>query len=803
MGSFRKRLLVLIIGLVVVTQTVTLAAVLVSTRRTVEARAAEQLRSGGAFAEHLIGFRAGQLANGVAVLAADFGFREAVASGDAPTILSAARNNAQRIGADVVLLLDTHGRVLASTAPSAADGAASLASLLEDVPSERDRPLFRVLGANSYQFFLAPVRTPEIIAWVAMGFVADDSLAQRLRDLVDAQVAIVTHGDGGTLLVASTLAASERRAAFNAALSLPAAGADPALPAGPSRIARVGETEYLSYARRLESRGDAVDVILLKPLQEVLAPYTDLRHSMLLIDGIALILAALIGAVLGRSATRPIGELVRAARRIEKGQYETAVSVAGGDEFRSLAATFNAMQSNIAAREADITYRAHHDPLTQLPNRALIKRVLESLLGGSAREAGAALLLIELRNLRAINASLGHQVGDEVLRDAARRLKHDTPASDTVARLGEAQFLVLAPGCSAERALLYAEQLIAVVRSGFHLAGVSLDLRLACGVCLFPAHGASADELLQRVQVALEDADETRARVVMYRPGQDAEHRRRLTLITDLTGAIEQDSLTLVYQPKVTMATRWVKSLEALVRWTHPELGPVSPAEFVPLAESTGGSRRLTDWVLAAAIRQMGEWRRLGLELDLAVNLSAPDILDPDLSDAILQLLREHRVDSSSLLLEITESAVMRDAQLAARNMQLLRIAGVRFSIDDFGTGHSSLSQLSALPVDELKIDRSFISEAASGSVTIVTSTIDLGHRMGLKVVAEGVEDPAAWNLLRRLGCDFAQGYLISRPLPAAEVPAFVQQANQLLPPSDSTLLQLRALEELAGRSGR
>src|SRR5213082_831962 len=200
------------------------------------------------------------------------------------------------------------------------------------------------------------------------------------------------------------------------------------------------------------------------------------------------------------------------------------------------------MQSNIAAREADIIYHAHHDPLTQLPNRSLLKRSLERLLGGRAREAGAALLLIELRNLRDINASLGHQVGDEVLREAARRLKHDT-----VARLGETQFLVLAPGCSAERALLYAEQLLAVVRSGFHLAEVSLDLRLACGVCLFPAHGASADELLQRVQVALEDADEARARVVMYRPGRDAEHRRRLTLITDLGGAIEQDRLMLVY----------------------------------------------------------------------------------------------------------------------------------------------------------------------------------------------------------------------------------------------------------------
>src|SRR5947208_6571931 len=796
MGSFRKRLLVLIIGLVIVTQTVTLAAVLISTRRTVEARAAEQLRSGGSLAEQLIGFRAGQLANGVAVLAADFGFREAVASGDGPTILSAARNNAQRIGADMVLLLDTHGRVLASTAPAAVEGAGSLASLIGDGSSVRDQPNFRVFGAHAYQFFLAPVRTPETIAWVAMGFVADEALAQKIRDLVGSQVAIVTHGSDGVVRVAATLPGGERTSAAGPAGAFPS-------PSELPHITRLRDTDYLSFARRLEARGDAVDLILLKPLPEVLAPYRDLRDAMLLIDGIALVLAALIGAVLGRSATRPIGGLMRAARRIEQGAYEAAVTVSGGEEFRRLAATFNAMQSNIAAREADITYHAYHDPLTQLPNRALVTRGLERLVGGTDGPSSAALVLIELRNLRDINASLGHQVGDEVLREASRRLKHNTAAADTVARLGETQLLVIVPGCSAERALLYAEQLLAVVRSGFHLAEVSLDLRLGCGVCLFPAHGRSADELLQPVQVALEDADEARARVAMYRPGQDEQHRRRLNLITDLTSAIDQDHLTLVYQPKVAMATRSVKSLEALVRWTHPQLGPVSPAEFVPLAESTGGSRRLTNWVLAAAVRQMGEWRRAGLELDLAVNLSAPDILDPDLCDAILQLLRQHRVDPTTLLLEITESAVMRDPQVAVRNMQLLRIAGVRFSIDDFGTGHSSLSQLSVLPVDELKIDRSFISQADGGAVTIVTSTIELGHSMGLKVVAEGVEEPAAWNLLRRLGCDFAQGYLISPPLPAAQVAAFISKANQLLPASDSTVLQLRALEQLTERSGR
>jgi len=788
MGSFRKRLLVLIIGLVIVTQTVTLAAVLASTRSTVEARAAEQLRSGGTLAEQLIRFRAAQLANGVAVLAADFGFREAVASGHTPTILSAARNNAQRIGADMVLLLDTHGRILASTAPAESDGG-TLSSLLEDAASVREQPNFRIFGTHAYQVFVAPVRTPETIAWVAMGFVADEALAGRIRDLVDAEVAIAIHGAAGNTRIASTLRAAVPVSA------LPVAGRI-------AHIMRVGGVEYLSSARRLEARGDPVEVILLKPLEDVLLPYRELRDAMLLIDGAALVVAALIGAVLGRSATRPIGELMRAAQRVERGQYGTAVDVGGGEEFQRLAATFNAMQSNIAAREADITYHAYHDPLTQLPNRALVKRGLENLVGGSERQSSAALLLIELCNLRDINASLGLQVGDDVLREAARRLRQAVASDDTVARLGETQFLVVVPGCSAERSLLYAEQLLAAIRSGFHLDAVSLDLRLACGVCLFPTHGRSADELLQRVQVALEDADETRGRVGMYRLGQDEQHRRRLALITDLRSAIDQNLLTLVYQPKVAMASRSVRSLEALVRWTHPQLGPVSPGEFVPLAERTGGSRHLTNWVLAAAIRQMGEWRQQGLEIDLAVNLSAPDILDPDLSDEILRLLARYRVESTSLLLEITESAVMRDPQAAARNMQLLRIAGVRFAIDDFGTGHSSLSQLSSLPVDELKIDRSFISSLGPGAVTIVTSTIELGHSMGLKVVAEGVEEASAWNLLRRLGCDFAQGFLISPPLPAADVPDFVRRANQLLPDADATQMQIRALNQLAGRSG-
>ena len=627
MGSFRKRLLVLIIGLVVITQTVTLAAVLASTAHNVEARAAEELRAGGSFAQQLLRFRAGQLANGVGVLAGDFGFREAVASGDGPTILSAATNNAQRIGADLVLVMDTHGKVVASTDTAGAERGTSRDTLLDQSRGQRDQPIFRVLGEHSYQFFLAPVRTPETIAWVAMGFVVDDGLAQRMRDLIGADVTLVVYGADGVPRVASTLTGEQRTAAVVQRTSLSDTQQQ-------SQVGRIEATDRLSYAQRIGGRGDSVDVIVQKPMHEVLAPYRDVRDALLVIDGIALAVAAIIGSLLGRSATRPIGDLVQAARRIQAGRYDTAVAVSGGDEFRSLAATFNSMQKNIAEREADITHQAYHDSLTGLPNRALAEKRLDELVAGGGGSP-AALILIDMRNVREINASLGHHVGDDVLREAARRLRMNAAPDDLVARLGESQFLMIARGCSPERAPLYADQLTGVIRTGFHLAEMSLELRVAAGVCMYPDHGGTAGELLRRVQIAIEDVDEARARVVLYRPGVDEEHRRRLKLATDLRGAIDQDTLSLVYQPKVAMATRSVRSLEALVRWTHPELGVVSPGEFVPLAERTGGARRLTSWVLRAAIHQMGEWRRAGLELELAVNLSASDILDPNANAAL------------------------------------------------------------------------------------------------------------------------------------------------------------------------
>jgi diguanylate cyclase (GGDEF)-like protein len=668
--------------------------------------------------------------------------------------------------------------VLVSTADLGTNSRTSLATLFDESRDARDLPHFAVLGDRAYQFFLAPVRTPETIAWVAMGFAVDDSFAQKLAALAGSQVTLVAYGKDGSKHVSSTLPPAQRGAKGGNA-----------------------SDEFLSVTQRLESHGDPIDVTLQEPMEAVFAPYRDVRDALLAIDGIALVLAAVVGTFLGRSATRPIGQLVEAAQRIQQGRYEVAVQASGGKEFRSLAAAFNAMQRTIAEREADITHQVYHDAVTGLPNRALAERRLGDLVRVAKPGECTSLIMIDMRNVREINGSFGHHVGDDVLREAARRLRQNAAPVDLVVRIAESQFLVITQNCSLQRAILYADQLAGVVRSGFHLAGMSLDLDVAAAVCVHPDHGATAEDLLRRVQIALGDPEDSRSRVSTYRVGTDEIHRRRLALITDLRTAIAQDSLTLVFQPKVAMASRSVKSLEALVRWQHPQLGNVSPGEFVPLSERTGNSRELTSWVLRAAIRQLRLWRDEDLDVELAVNLSAPDILDPELGDEILELLQLYGVPSTSLILEITESAVMRDPQLAARHMQLLRIAGVRFSIDDFGTGHSSLAQLSRLPVDELKIDRSFIMNARRGSdaATIITSTIELGHSMGLSVVAEGVEEPEAWNLLRQLGCDYAQGYLISPPIAAKDIPAFVRKANQLLPASDSTVRQIKALEQLAG----
>jgi len=418
---------------------------------------------------------------------------------------------------------------------------------------------------------------------------------------------------------------------------------------------------------------------------------------------------------------------------------------------------------------------AYRDPLTGLANRAFAEDHIDALL---AQGSGApfALVIVEVCNVREINAALGHPVGDEALREVARRLRQNVDPQDLVARLTASQFLIVLHPCSNERAALLARQLVGVIRAGLHLPDVSLDVQVLAGYSQYPDHGVASRELMRRAQIALEDALGMRSLVAGYRIGRDEEQRRRLQLAAGLRTAIETDALRLVFQPELNLARGAITQLEALMRWKHPQLGDLSPAEFVPIAEHTGSARHLTSWALGRAIQHMAEWHRAGIDISVAVNLSAPDITDPQLVEEIQAALHEWAVQPARLVLEITESAVMRDPTLAARHMQLLKLAGVRFAIDDFGTGHSSLAQLSRLPLDQLKIDRSFITHAheREADATIVKSTIELAHSMGLSVVAEGVENAATVTLLQGMGCDLVQGEYVSKPLAPTEIHEFV-----------------------------
>ena len=797
MNSFRNRLLVLIIGLIAVTQTVTLVAVLASTRRNVEARAAEQLAAGSSYALQLVQFRASQLASGVAVMAADFGFREAVSSSDVPTILSAASNHSRRINADLLLVVDTRGNLIASTDDVDRNFVASLRDLIDRAVMSPGQPHFALRSGGLYQFFAAPVQAPDTIAWLVMGFAVNDALARKIGDLVGVDASFIAVEGAKARNVASTLDHEVR-------IPLAALRSKDSADNPGTGMLQLGAEAYLAHVVRIEPANDAVHLVLLKPAQEVLAPYHAIRNAMFLVSGTALLLAMIVAVLLGQSATRPIGKLVAAARRIEDGQYDEPIEIKGSDEFRRLAGTLNAMQQRVAEREARITYQAYHDEMTGLPNRAQAEADLARMLAEAGGESCVTAMVIHLSNLRELNASLGHGIADEVLRQTAKRFVIACRPGEFVARLGASRYLMLLNRRhSVEHAPRLASTIIDTVREPLTVDQVEVELQVRAGMCTSPEQGGAADEMIRRAEIALHDAEESRDRIGIFRVGSDQEHRRRLEIMTDLRRAIEGNELHLAFQPKIAIATRRVTSVEALVRWSHPRLGAVSPAEFVPLAEQTGGSRQLTDWVLRTAIKQMAEWQRNDFMLDVAVNLSAGDIVDADLGDAILRLLAKYRVAATSLVLEITESAMMRDPGTSARNMELLRVAGVRFAIDDFGTGYSSLSQLRKLPVDELKIDRSFVSRAHADAddASIVSSTIELGHNLGLKVVAEGVEEADTLLMLRELGCDYAQGYLISRPLVADAVFSYVREVNEILGEADSTLIQARALKILSNRS--
>jgi diguanylate cyclase (GGDEF)-like protein/PAS domain S-box-containing protein len=423
---------------------------------------------------------------------------------------------------------------------------------------------------------------------------------------------------------------------------------------------------------------------------------------------------------------------------------------------------------------SSLRHQAMHDSLTGLPNRTLLFDALERTIElARAEKSSLALMLMDLDRFKEVNDTFGHHFGDALLRQVAFRLHNQLRGEDVVARLGGDEFaVVLSRTADAQSAAFTARRILNALEQPFVIESQVLEVGASIGIALYPEHGTDARTLLRNADVAMYAAKQDQSGFSFHRQDSQSRSPDQLSLVVELRGAVEREELMLHYQPKLHLRTGLMTRAEVLVRWNHPKRGHLGPGLFIPLAERTGLIRSVTDWLLDRALSQCRIWQDAGAPIHVAVNISAKSLLDPSLPQKVQTALGRWNVDPRFLKIEITESSIMADPAHALAILSLLQSMGVRLSVDDFGTGYSSLTHLRQLPIDEIKIDKSFVTTMTTNEAdaAIVRTVIDLAHNLGKQVCAEGVEDEATWRMLGELGCDLAQGFWIARPMPADEL---------------------------------
>ncbi|ODJ90967.1 hypothetical protein BB779_10370 [Pseudomonas viridiflava] len=772
--SFQARIAGVLIALLLIVVCAVYFAVKVATGDAVRTQAQAQLEVGSRVFERLIDLRGKRLRDAVQLLSADFGFRDAVASSDSSTIRSVLLNHGKRINASDMFLLGMDGVVIASTVPDVPEGSKFVYDQALRTAKRSGQSVLIVPGGGTPHLLVeSTVLAPLPIGRVVMGFTIDSDIAEELHSLSGLEVSFLTIEDGK----AGNLISTQPEALHPGLIELMRSSSG-----GQMRVTEQSNLNFLSQTLMLANTGNSGDgqvlALLQSPLDKALQAFAPLDEKIFWIS-MAALLASLLGTLaLARSVSLPVRELAIAAKRIGDGDYETPVNMARTDELGMLANAINAMQHGIAVREGQLAHNALHDNVTGLPNRAL---VMERLGSAIAAERPVALLYLSIENLSAINESSGAEGVEQLLLQVGQRLQSTLRAGDTVARLSANEFLLLLDQTTSDGAVATGDALQRLLSEPQRIDSHEIALECCIGITVYPENGNSAQELVNRAAIARKDAAFLPGRLQIYQDGRDLAHQRQISLIRDLRKAPQNGELMLHYQPKLDIRQGTVRQAEALLRWAHPQFGNVSPAEFIVLAERTGSIHLLTNWVIEEAMRQLAEWRKRGLVLQVSVNISADDLLGDDLVGFVVGLLKQYGVPAEQLVFEITESAIMSQPEKALVVLHKLRDCGISLSIDDFGTGYSSLAHLKRLPVQELKIDQSFVRDLdeTSEDAVIVRSTIEMSHNLGLKVVAEGVEYQHSLDLLRRWHCDTAQGYLISRPLTAAAFETWIVKTHE------------------------
>ncbi len=774
------RIVALFLGLLLLVQVVTFALV----QRSIDHNARELLGSsldlGEQVFRRLLRQSATHLSESTRLLAADYGFREALSSGDTETLVSALDNHGERAGASFSIITDAQGTVQASTGPRSTELTELVQRAIRQAESTEDpgeSGVIVAMGKQVLQLVAVPIRAPLTIGWVVMGYQLDERLVRDMKQLTAMSLVIVTRTQAGGWQAALSLLGDDARQSLLGQW-MPAASASAAT--GANRMSF--ELPDGLHVARLHALGNDAQLpiyaVMLRSVDAAVAPFQQLQLAIFALNGFGVLAFAVGSAMTARRITTPVTSLTRLATRLARGDFNAPIPRHGDDEIGELAEAFESMRQAVHQRESEIRRSGLTDALTRLPNRAgFTIAVRDAVARAVAQNTGCAVVMLNLDRFRHVNNVLGTDAGDQLLQRVARLLLEKlSEAEHTVARLGGDEFAILLAHGGIDEALAVSRRVQQGLEATIDLNGSTVDLGAGIGIAACPTHATDDATLMRRAELAMHHAKQAQTGCTIFRPELDVKSDAALSLLGELRQAVEQNEFRLFLQPKVCLRSGSVVGAEALIRWAHPSRGMVPPGLFIPFAEQSGFIRQITSWLLVESMRT---WRRCadqGLRLQMSINLSARDLIDPELPARVSALLQQHQVPASAMCLEITESAIMDDPNRAQQTLEQFHDMGLQMSIDDFGTGYSSLAYLKRLPVHELKIDRSFVMNMHHDAqdAKIVRSVVDLAHNLGLKVTAEGLEEGAAWGLLGELGCDIAQGYWIAKPMPADQLPQWV-----------------------------
>ncbi len=702
------------------------------------------------------------LRDGLRDLSSNFSVKQLVAAGrDDPESLTAAMDNyRQRLSADAYAVVSDDGEVIVASGMNTAGLSSPEAFSAEGLSWHDTDASPLLLKAAPLRF---AERSPKVNAWLLMGRQSQLLIDDSLIALTGAQISLVTLQPEAAIW-GSTLPLPEVQQLLPLLRSLQP---------GINDIALGGEAQVAGmYALTPDAALWSVATIA---ENEAYLNYEALLSRLVLALLVAVALATVAAMRVSGGITRPIQSLVAATHTIREGREARDLPQGNTNEVDALSFAIVDMQEGIRTREREINRLAFFDELTGLPNRNRFVSYLEEKL--ATLESGAVLTvaLMDVDRFQEVNDTVGHDAGDRLLSLIAERLQRGGRSGDFIARLGGDEFAIVStrPMKSAER---LGEEVIKVFEQPFSIDGLMLDAHASIGLSQGHCGSADGQALLQQADIALYSSKSSHEPYRIYDESLNQYSVKRLKLMTELKEAIADDQLILYYQPKMRLDENVVDSVECLIRWQHPEYGMVPPDEFIGLAEQTGTIRELTQWALNTALTQQAQWAGAGHALTMAVNISAVDLIDMNLPALVGELQSRFELVSGDLVLEVTESAVMQDPESAIMALRTLCRMGVKLSIDDFGTGFSSMAQLKKMPVDELKIDKAFVQSLATNrdDQVMVRTLIALAENLGLDTVAEGVEDAESLQLLRDMGCKRIQGYFLSRPMPANELEAWL-----------------------------